>query len=88
MKNVTFMEVVIMDIALKYKIVEKIIQSNDDTLLNEIKSLVGLSEVDFWTELPAEVKQAVNKAKAELDRGEGIPHAQVMAEMKDRFLRR
>ncbi len=88
MKNVIFMEVVIMDIALKYRIVEKIIQSNDDTLLNEIKSLVGLSEDDFWTELPAEVKQAVNKAKAELDRGEGIPHGQVMAEMKDRYLNR
>lgn len=88
MENVTFMEVVIMDIALKYRIVEKIIQSNDDTLLNEIKSLVGLSEDDFWTELPTEAKQAVNKAKAELDRGEGIPHTQVMAEMKDRYLNR
>lgn len=83
-----FVEVVIMDIALKYRIVEKIIQSNDDTLLNEIKSLVGLSEGDFWGELPVEVQQAVNKAKAELDRGEGVPHDQVMAEMKVRYLNR
>jgi hypothetical protein len=75
-----------MDIALKYKIVEKIIQSNDDSLLNEIKSLVGLSDFDFWNELPTEVKQAVNKAKAELDRGEGVPHSQIMAEVKTRFL--
>lgn len=75
-----------MDIALKYKIVEKIIQSTDDTLLNEIQSLVGLSESDFWFELPKEVKQAVNKAKAELDRKEGIPHAEVMSEIKNRFL--
>lgn len=75
-----------MDIALKYKIVEKIIQSNDDSLLNEIKSLVGLSEADFWAELPGEVKQAVVKAKEELERGEGIPHLQVMAEVKNRFL--
>jgi len=75
-----------MDITLKYKIVEKIIQSNDDSLLNEIKSLVGLSDFDFWNELPTEVKQAVNKAKAELDRGEGAPHSQIMAEVKTRFL--
>lgn len=75
-----------MDIALKYKIVEKIIQSNDDNLLNEIRSLIGLSETDFWAEIPVEVKQAINKAKAELDRGEGIPHAQVMTEIKGRFL--
>ena len=77
-----------MDIALKYRIVEKIIQCNDETLLNEIKSLVGLSEGDFWAELPAEVKQAVNKAKAELDSGEGIPHAEVMLELKKRYLNR
>ena len=67
---------------------EKIIQSNDENLLNEIKSLVGLSEGDFWTELPAEVKQAVNRAKAELSRAEGTPHSQVIAEVKNRFLNR
>lgn len=77
-----------MDISIKYKIVEKIIQSNDDSLLNEIKSLVGLSEEDFWGELPAEIKQAVNQAKSELNRGEGVPHSQVIAEVKGRFLNR
>lgn len=82
------MEVGTMDIALKYRIVEKIIQIDDDTLLNEIKSLVGLSDGDFWSELPLEVQQAVNKAKAELDGGEGVPHDQVMAEMKARYLNR
>lgn len=45
-----------MDIALKYKIVEKIIESNDDTLLNQINNLLGLSENDFWTELPKDVQ--------------------------------
>jgi hypothetical protein len=61
------MQIVVMDITIKYKMVEKIIQSNDDNLLNEIKSLLGLSEGDFWGELPEEIKQAVNKAKGELD---------------------
>lgn len=75
-----------MDIALKNRIVEKIIQSNDDELLNEIKSLVGLSEGDFWNDLPAEVKQSINEAKAQMDRGEGIPHDEVMAQIKARFL--
>ena len=75
-----------MDIALKYKIVEKIIKTNDDTLLNQIKSLVGLSESDFWNEVPEQVKQATNHAKGELDRGEGLPHSTVMDEIKDHFL--
>ncbi len=77
-----------MDSAIKYQIVEKIVQSNDEVLLNEIKLLIGLSESDFWTELPSEVKLAIHNAKSELDRGEGIPHAQVMKEVKGRFLNR
>ena len=76
-----------MDITLKQQIAEKIIQSEDDVLLNEIKSLVGLSENDFWDELPAEVKMAINQAEAELDRGEGIPNSEVMNEIKGRFLK-
>ncbi|WP_432707952.1 hypothetical protein [Pedobacter sp.] len=74
-----------MDITLKYKIVEKIIQSNDENLLNEINSLLSLTEADFWTETPTEAKQAIHAAKEELDRGEGISHAEVMNEVKNLF---
>jgi gas vesicle protein len=76
-----------MDNSLKYKIVEKIIQSNDENLLNEIKSLIGLSETDFWTEIPEEIKKSINKAKEELDRGEGLEYDDVMDEIKSRFLK-
>jgi gas vesicle protein len=75
-----------MDNSLKYKIVEKIIQSNDENLLNEIKSLIGLSETDFWTEIPEEIKKSINKAKEELNRGEGLEYDDVMDEIKSRFL--
>jgi len=76
-----------MDIALKYKIVEKIIQSDDDALLNEVGAILGVPQTDFWVELPEAVKQSINKAKAQLDRGEGIPHDKVMADVKSRFLK-
>lgn len=76
-----------MDNALKYKIVEKIIQSDDDALLNEVGIILGVPQTDFWSELPEAVKQSINKAKAQLDRGEGIPHDKVMADIKSRFLK-
>ena len=76
-----------MDITLKYKIVEKIIQIEDEVVLNEVKALLGLSEKDFWDDLPEEVKESINVAKAELDRGEGIPHEEVMAEVRKRYLK-
>lgn len=75
-----------MDIAVKNKIVEKILQSNDDLLLNEVEALIGLSDKDFASTLPVEVKQAINKSKSQLNAGEGIPHQQVMSEIKSRFL--
>lgn len=40
---------------------------------------------DFWPDLPAEVKQAIEQAKSELDNGQGIPHEEVMAEIKARY---
>ncbi|WP_299583621.1 hypothetical protein [Mucilaginibacter sp.] len=52
---------------------------------DEIKPLTGLPELDFWSQLPAEVEQAINEAKEELKRGEGIPHSEVMEEIKSRF---
>ncbi|WP_304064761.1 hypothetical protein [Pedobacter glucosidilyticus] len=77
-----------MDISLKYKIVEKIITSNDEALLNEIQSLIGLSESDFWSDIPLEVKKAIHQSQLEHDHGKGIPNHQVMEEMKNRFLNR
>jgi hypothetical protein len=75
-----------MDIETKYKIVERIIQTNDDTLLQEINTLLGLAEGDFWKEIPQEVKEAINQAKKQLDLGEGISNEEVNAEVNKRFL--
>lgn len=70
-----------MDAALKYKLVEKIIQSDDDALLNRVKTILGIKDTDFWSELPKELKAEIHNAKAELDNDLGIPHAQVSAEI-------
>ena len=77
-----------MDIEQKYKILEKIMQSDDDVLLNEIDSLLTASKYDFWTGLPNGVKGAINEAQAELKKSEGISHQQVMSEVKARYLRK
>jgi len=74
-----------MDISLKYKIVEKIIQSDDDAVLNDVGAILGVPQTDFWHELPEAIKESINEAKAQLDRGEGIPHNTVMADVKSRL---
>jgi hypothetical protein len=74
------------DIKQKNKIVEKIMESEDDILLNEIDSLLNSSKHDFWNDLPEAVKQSIDQAKIQLDNGQGIPHQQVMEEIKARYL--
>ncbi|SHM48855.1 hypothetical protein SAMN05216524_102271 [Mucilaginibacter sp. OK098] len=56
------------------------------TMEIENTPLLAGSKQDFWNEIPKEVKQAINEAKEELERGEGIPHSEVMAEIRKRFL--
>lgn len=52
----------------------------------ENKTTEGHLEHDFWDELPENVKIAINQAKADLDRGEGISYDKVMADLKKTFL--
>lgn len=44
-------------------------------------------EGDWWDELPVEVQKEVDQALAELDKGKGIPHEQVMKKYKKWFTR-
>jgi hypothetical protein len=55
---------------------------------DEVKPLLSHPEVDFWDDLPSDVKTAISQAKDEFDRGCGIPHLDVMADIKSRFLNR
>ena len=75
-----------MDIAAKYKIVESIIQTDNDLVLKEIESLLGLYKEDFWKHLPEELKNQISEAKSELTEGKGIPHEIVMQEINNSFL--
>jgi len=70
-----------MDAALKYKLVEKIIQSDDDALLDQVKQVLGIKDTDYWRELPPALKTEIHTAKSELDKGMGIPHSQAVAEI-------
>ncbi|HVS91329.1 MAG TPA: hypothetical protein VHE59_04805 [Mucilaginibacter sp.] len=60
-------------------------KTEDDVRLSEIDALFDANKHDFRPTLPLEAKQAIEEAKSELDRGEGIPHEQVMAEIKARY---
>lgn len=74
-----------MDAAMKFKMVEKIITTEDDALLNEIKSLLGLSEHDFWDDLSESARASVQRGLEQSGRGETRSHEDMMNEIRTRF---
>jgi hypothetical protein len=76
-----------MDEATKFKMVERIITTEDDALLDEVKSLLGLSDHDFWNDLSDATKASVQRGLEQSKRGETRPHEIVIAEIKSRFLK-
>lgn len=75
-----------MDIAAKYRIISEIINSNDERVLNAVRSLLNLGdEVDFWEELSVEDRTAIDEGLEQLDKGRHVSHESVRGEIKNRF---
>ena len=77
----------------KLNLIRRLIQVNDEDLINAIKSLLeyGLkqgekdSTVDFWDELSEDQKNKIEASIKEINEGNSIPHHEVMAEFKKRY---
>ena len=58
----------------KIKLAQFILSVDSEDLIQKIKGLVAKQKTDFWDELPDSVKQEIELAVKELERGEGIEH--------------
>lgn len=74
-----------MNIANKYKIVEKIINTEDEALLEEVNALLNMADTDFWHELPASTKESIQRGLEDAQQGRIRPHQEVINEIKARF---
>ena len=75
-----------MNNAVKYKMISKIINSNDESVLSSIKSLLKIEdEVDLWDELSADDQAAINEGLEQLDSGQYVSHQSVREEIRNRF---
>jgi len=53
--------------------------------LQKIKDILLSEKTDWWDEISEEEKLAIDEGLAELDRGEGISHDQVMNEIQAKY---
>ena len=75
-----------MNVATRYKIISKIINSKDEEVLNQIKDLLNIEdEEDFWDALNAEDQNTINEGIDQLDKGQHVAHQSIQEEIKKRF---
>lgn len=72
----------------KNALIKKLIDTDEDAILDQVKAILGVNNQDFWDELPKHIKLSVEQAKQELKSDTGIPHDKVMSEIKSKFLRK
>jgi predicted transcriptional regulator len=70
----------------KQELIDWIENMNDHQTLRLLQSLKNSqTEGDWWDGLPQTIKDNIDLAAKEADEGKGIPHDEVMAEVKEQF---
>ncbi len=72
-----------MNVEEKYSIVKKIIQTEDDSILDVIKEILSMDTLATnWALIPDSVKKTIETSMEEIKAGKLIPHAEAMADFK------
>ena len=72
--------------AKKLEIVQLILNTEKPSVLKKVEDVLKKEEPsDWWDEISEAERQAIEESLAEADRGEVIPHEEVMKQIKDRY---
>lgn len=74
-----------MELQLKYDLIEKIVQSEDEVLLQQVRHLLDEQETNDWSKIDSSLKQSLNRALIQSEANEVRSHTVVMKEIKARF---
>jgi uncharacterized protein HemY len=69
----------------KIELVKRLLDTNDEAVLQQIKDVFENLDKDFWNELPDHVKQGIARAKKQVNEGLLTPHDEVMKKY-DKYL--
>ncbi|WP_439475681.1 hypothetical protein [Algoriphagus formosus] len=71
---------------MKFKIISEIIKSNDEEMLNAVKTILNIEDkADFWEEISEEDQVAIDQALEQLDRGNFISRESLDVEIKEKY---
>lgn len=59
----------------KLELVKLLLETNDKTTLDKVKSILKKEPADWWDEISQEEREEIKLAMQEADRGEKVPHS-------------
>ena len=71
--------------AKKLEIVQLVLNARKPAVLRKVEDVLKEEEPDWWDEISEAERQAIKQGLAEADRGELIPHEEVMKQVKERY---
>ncbi len=74
-----------MDANKKYELIEKLVMTEDESLLNQVKAVLEGSEIQFWDDLNPKLKESINRGLEQSKQGIGIPHDEIMRQFRSRL---
>ena len=70
----------------KLELVQLIINTEKPSILSKVEAILKKEKAsDWWDEISPEEKKAIEKGLAEADKGELIPHEEVMKEVRAKY---
>jgi hypothetical protein len=69
----------------KYELIEKLVLSNDDELLNQIKTIIEGNSTQLWDKLNPGLKGSIQRGIQQSNAGTGMVHEDVMKEYRSKF---
>lgn len=71
--------------AVKLELVQKILETREESILEQIRLVFEQSTLDWWELTDEEEKKAIEEGLAQLEAGEAISHEEVSKKMKEKF---
>ena len=72
-----------MDIqAEKIELVKMLLNTDDETIIKQVRALFKPTDKDFWETLPKKVKDGIEKSREQAKEGHLISFEQIIDEMK------
>jgi hypothetical protein len=62
----------------KLELVKRLLDTDDESVIQQVKEIFESHEKDFWNDLPEHVKAGTERARKQADAGLLTPHEEVM----------